>query len=71
MPCPDDGTVSTAAPDSSEKEGADEETEITDTNACVSTSNGATHCYVLTDRGTFNYLPRGSASKTRLRTWRS
>ncbi len=56
MPCPDDGTVSTATPDWYQIKSVNEETEMTDANACVSTSNGATHCYVLTDRGTFDYL---------------
>jgi ABC-type tungstate transport system permease subunit len=59
MPCPDDGTVSTATPDWYEIKSTNEETEMTDANACVSTSNGATHCYVLTDRGTFDYLASG------------
>src|ERR1700722_16318885 len=57
MPCPDNGTVSGGdLPSWYETKSVNEEAEMTGANACVSTSNGATHCYVLTDRGTFDYL---------------
>jgi ABC-type tungstate transport system permease subunit len=63
MPCPDSGSVSTHLPNWYEIRNVNEGTKVTDANACVSTSNGATHCYVLTDRGTFDYLVSGTDSE--------
>jgi ABC-type tungstate transport system permease subunit len=34
---------------------------VTVTNACTATNNGSTHCYLLTDRGTFDFLASGTA----------
>jgi ABC-type tungstate transport system permease subunit len=60
MPCPDGGSVSTHLPDWYEIRNGNEGTKVSDANACVSIFNGATHCYVLTDRGTFDYLASGT-----------
>jgi ABC-type tungstate transport system permease subunit len=63
MPCPaaDGGSVSGAdLPDWYEIKSGNEATKLSDANACVGTPNAATHCYVLTDHGTFDLLVSGT-----------
>jgi ABC-type tungstate transport system permease subunit len=61
MPCPEGGSVSSDAPNWFEVNSDTETKKVTDTNACVPTSNGATHCYALTDHGTFDFLASAAA----------
>jgi tungstate transport system substrate-binding protein len=35
---------------------------VTTTNACTTPTNGSTHCYLLTDRGTFDFLSVGGTA---------
>jgi tungstate transport system substrate-binding protein len=61
--CPDTGTV--IAPDLPnwyQINSGNQANNVTVANACTGTSNGATHCYVLTDRGTFDYLSDGGTA---------
>ncbi len=58
-PCPDGGSVSTHVPNWYEIKNGNEGTKMSDANSCASTFDGAAHCYVLTDRGMFDYLVSG------------
>jgi ABC-type tungstate transport system permease subunit len=58
--CPESGTVVNDVPNWYEIKSGNEMNKLTQTNACVSTSNGATQCYALTDHGTFDDLAAGT-----------
>lgn len=62
QPCPDSGTVNgTDAPSwYFVNAGANQAANVVATNACTVGKSGANSCYVLTDRGTFDYLASGS-----------
>jgi ABC-type tungstate transport system permease subunit len=62
QPCPDSGTVNgTDAPSwYFVNAGANQAANVIATNACTHGSSGANTCYVLTDRGTFDYLHSGT-----------
>ncbi len=60
--CPDSGTVlGTDAPGWYAITGANQANNVIDTNNCTGVStSGPNSCYVLTDRGTFDYLSSGT-----------
>ena len=62
QPCPDSGTVNgTHAPSwYFVNSGANQAANVIATNACTDGTSGANTCYVLTDRGTFDYLHSGT-----------
>jgi ABC-type tungstate transport system permease subunit len=61
QPCPDSGTVNgTDAPGWYFIENVNQGQNVINTNACNGFSSGANSCYVLTDRGTFDYLASGT-----------
>jgi ABC-type tungstate transport system permease subunit len=59
--CPDDGTVASSdAPDWYQINGVNQAANVVAANACTLGSSGVSSCYVLTDRGTFDYLLSGN-----------
>jgi tungstate transport system substrate-binding protein len=61
--CPDSGTVlSPDLPSWYQVNSGNQANNVEVANACAGTGNGATHCYVFTDRGTFDYLSSGATS---------
>jgi ABC-type tungstate transport system permease subunit len=61
QPCPDSGTVnSTDAPSWYVINNVNQAASVIAANACNGFSSGANSCYVLTDRGTFDYLSSGT-----------
>ena len=61
QPCPDSGTVnSTDAPSWYVINNVNQAASVIATNACNGFSSGPNTCYVLTDRGTFDYLASGT-----------
>jgi ABC-type tungstate transport system permease subunit len=61
QPCPDSGTVnSTDVPSWYVINNVNQAASVIATNSCNGFSSGANSCYVLTDRGTFDYLASGT-----------
>jgi len=62
LPCPDSGTVNgTDAPSwYFVNAGANQAANVVAANACTVGTSGPNTCYVLTDRGTFDYLASGT-----------
>ena len=62
MPCPDSGTVDGADAPSwyFVNAGVNQAANVIATNACTVGTSGANTCYVLTDRGTYDYLASGT-----------
>jgi tungstate transport system substrate-binding protein len=62
QPCPDSGTVDGADAPSwyYVNANANQGQNVIATNACTVGTSGANTCYVLTDRGTFDYLSSGT-----------
>jgi tungstate transport system substrate-binding protein len=58
--CPESGTVSADTPSWYTIKSVDEPTKLSDANGCTFPTNGATHCYALTDHGTFDLLASGT-----------
>jgi tungstate transport system substrate-binding protein len=63
QPCPDSGTVNGADAPSwyFVNAGANQGANVVATNACTVGTSGANTCYVLTDRGTYDYLASGTS----------
>ena len=61
QPCPDSGTVnSTDAPSWYVINNVNQAASVIAANSCNGFSSGPNSCYVLTDRGTFDYLASGT-----------
>src|SRR6478672_4201521 len=61
QPCPDSGSVSQAdAPSWYFINGGNQAASVIAANNCNGFTSGANSCYVLTDRGTFDYLSSGT-----------
>ena len=62
--CPDTGTVigTTDLPNWYQVNSGNQANNVQVSNACTGTLNGSTHCYVFTDRGTFDYLSSGATA---------
>jgi tungstate transport system substrate-binding protein len=61
--CPDGGIATGAdAPTWYQINSVNQAANVTATNACTGTRNGATNCYALTDRGTFDFLSVGGTA---------
>ena len=63
QPCPDSGTVlQPHAPPWYLVTGVNQAQNVIETNACNGISSGPNTCYVLSDRGTFDYLTAGQTA---------
>ncbi|MGA2011297.1 MAG: hypothetical protein ABSH51_12335 [Solirubrobacteraceae bacterium] len=61
--CPDTGTVlSPDYPNWYQINAGNQAANVQVANACTGTANASTHCYVFTDRGTFDYLSAGGTA---------